>query len=160
MEMAQNDTSIISVLSDFLVYNDANIKDHAFKRINYSNFSSLNPNNRSISSEKLTSLTTFVYLAVIHQACFFEDNNNDLNKYISSVANVKTDNQIYFNVGEALVNFINKSPNNIDKLFTNEAAQKPNLTSESDKINTVLTHLLSQTGNGKVFLKCLFSERQ
>ncbi|API86416.1 hypothetical protein [Francisella uliginis] len=160
MDMAQDNTSIISVLNDFLVYNGANIKNYALKRANYFNFSSLNPENKSISSEKLTSLTTFVYLAVIHQACFFEDNNNDLNKYISSVAKVKTGNQIYFNTGEALVNFINKSPNNIDKLFINEAAQKPNLISESDKINTVLTYLLSQTVNGKMFLKSLFSERQ
>ena len=160
MNMAIDDISIVSVLKDFLIYNEANIKDHAVKRANYFNFSSLNPQNRSTSSEKLTSLTTFVYLAVLHQACFFKDNNNDLNKYMQSVGKVKTDNQIYFNVGEALANFISKSPNQIDKLFVNKSAQKPNLVSENDKINTALTYILSKLDNSEIFLKSIFSERQ
>ena len=101
---------------------------NALKRVNFYNISNWSLKNTNTSSEKLTSLTTFVYLVVIHQACLFNDNENDLQKYMLSVSKFKTGDQVYFKVEEALANFLN---NNQD-LFLDIQSQKLNSLSDKD----------------------------
>ena len=158
MSIAEENERIIEVFSAFLRYNGANIPSNALKRLNFYNISNWSLKNINTSSEELTSLTTFVYLAVIHQACLFNNNENDLQKYMLSVSKVKIRDQVYFKVEEALANFLNKNQD----LFLDIQSQKLNSLSDKDITNILLFHTLSKIGKDdiqtKMVLNNLFSE--
>ncbi|KEI35060.1 hypothetical protein FRA_41c09530 [Francisella sp. W12-1067] len=176
MSSADDSKRILSVLQTFLEYQGAYAEaGYNTETLQYSRAfdwksaqtSKLDSKGNSIkkrhmSSESLVSMSTFVYMAILHQATIFRGLNNKLNLYMIAAASNSPDtgSRPFQGVGAMIAKFITGRINSGNSLFLSEGDESElDMVSlpESEKILAGLAYLLSKTPEGAKVLGSIIS---